>query len=134
METIKLYKIADSQGITVDFTNMPTVKSVCLSVDGKKFIAIDKSVRADSAEERVKLAHEIGHCENEGFYSLWEEESSRIDKEKKADMWAILNLVPLSELELAVKDGNEDLSLLAEHFGVTEAFMQKALQYYCEKI
>ena len=134
METIKLYKIADNQGITVDFTDMPTVKSACVSVGGKKFIAIDKGVRAGSAEERVKLAHEIGHCENEVFYSLGEEESKRKEKEKKADLWAILNLVPLSELELAVKDGHEDLGVLAEYFGVTEAFMQKALQYYCEKI
>ena len=134
METNKLYKIADNQGITVDFADMPTVKSACLSVGGKKFIAIDKGVRSGSAEEKVKLAHEIGHCENESFYFLGEEEQARKTKEKRADMWAILNLVPLCELELAVRSGKEDISLLAEHFGVTEAFMQKALQYYCEKI
>ncbi len=133
METIKLYKIADNQGITVDFTHMPNVKSACISIGGKKFIALDKGVRYGSAEEKVKLAHEIGHCENEGFYSLGEQEQTRKSQEKKADLWAILNLVPLDELEQAVKSGKEDISLLAEHFGVTEAFMQKVLQYYCEK-
>ena len=134
METIKLYKIADNQGITVDFADMPTVQSACITIGGKKFIAMDKGVRYGSAEEKVKLAHEIGHCENEGFYFLGEQDEARKSKEKRADLWAILNLVPLKELELAVKSGKEDISLLAEHFGVTEAFMQKALQYYSEKI
>ena len=133
METIKLYKIADREGITVDFPHMPNVKSVCISLNGKNFIAIDKGVRYGSAEEKVKLAHEIGHCASNGFYSVGEEAKSREDKEKRADSWAIENLVPLSELEQAVKNGQEDVLALAEHFGVTSDFMQKALRYYSEK-
>ena len=133
METIKLYKIADREGIRVDFPHMPNVKSACISLNGKNFIAIDKSVRYGSAEEKVKLAHEIGHCASNGFYSVGEEIKDREEKERKADSWAIENLVPLSEIELAIKNGQEDVLALAEYFGVTESFMQKALQYYLEK-
>ena len=133
METIKLYKIADREGIRVDFPNMPNVKSACISLNGKNFIAIDKSVRYGSAEEKVKLAHEIGHCRSNGFYAVGEDLKDREEKEKKADSWAIENLVPLSELEQAIKNGQEDISALAEYFGVTEHFMQKTLQYYSEK-
>lgn len=133
MEIIKLYKIADREGIRVDFPHMPNVKSACISLNGKNFIAIDKSVRYGSAEEKVKLAHEIGHCASNGFYSVGEEAKNRQDKEKRADSWAIEHLVPLSELEEAAKNGQEDILSLAEHFGVTEVFMQKALQYYSEK-
>lgn len=133
METIKLYKIADREGITVDFPHMPNVKSVCISLNGKNFIAIDKEVRYGSAEEKVKLAHEIGHCASNGFYSVGEETKKREDKEKRAESWAIENLVPLSELEQAVKNGHEDLLALTEYFGVTVDFMQKALRYYSEK-
>ena len=133
METIKLYKIADREGIRVDFPHMPNVKSACISLNGKNFIAIDKGVRYGSAEEKVKLAHEIGHCASNGFYSVGEEIKDREEKERKADSWAIENLVPLSELELAIKNGQEDVFVLAEYFGVTESFMQKALQYYSEK-
>lgn len=133
MEIIKLYKIADREGIRVDFPHMPNVKSACISLNGKNFIAIDKGVRYGSAEEKVKLAHEIGHCASNGFYSLGEVAKERKDKEKRADTWAIENLIPLSELEQAVKNGQEDISTLAEHFGVTVDFMQKALQYYSEK-
>ncbi len=133
METIKLYKIADREGIRVDFPNMPNVKSACISLNGKNFIAIDKSVRYGSAEEKVKLAHEIGHCASNGFYSVGVHLKDREENEKKADSWAIENLVPLSELEKAIKNGQEDILELAEYFGVTESFMQKTLQYYSEK-
>lgn len=132
METTRLYKIAENSNIIVDFRALPHTKAFCISHGGKKYIAMDKNLCGSSAEERVALAHELGHCKTEGFYSTESPLVYRIRFEKKAELWAILNLIPKDELLSAIAKGNETVSTLAEHFSVTEEFMQKAIKYYSE--
>lgn len=133
METNKLYSIAESCGVTVDFINIPDTKAMVLELYGKSFLAIDKNVRSGSAEEKVLLAHELGHIETSTCYKLHSPLSARRLCEKQADRWAIKTLVPLSELLEAFKNGNETVQALAETFQVTEEFMQKAIEFYCYK-
>lgn len=133
METNKLYSLAETEGVTVDFINIPNTKAMVLKLYGKTFLAIDKAVRADSAEERVLLAHELGHIQTDSCYGLHSPLTLRKFCEKKADRWAINTLVPLDALVDAYKNGNETVQSLAEIFGVTEDFMEKALEFYCSK-
>lgn len=132
MEINKLYNLARNAGITVDFVKMPHAKGVSVRYNDKDFVAIDKDMGYGSAEEKVTLAHEIGHCETGAFYDPSAALPVRQKPERQADRWAIKTLVPESELENAVKNGCESVASLAEFFGVTEAFMQKAIRYYCE--
>ena len=81
-------------------------------------------------EEKVKLAHELGHCETGSFYNRWAMLDVRQKHENRADKWAIRKLVPESDLDRALRDGHTELWDLAEQFGVTEDFMQKAVWYY----
>jgi len=131
MEINKLYSIAESEGVTVDFINIPVAKAMALKLYGKTFLAIDKDVRSGSAEERVLLAHELGHIQTDSCYGLSSPNSARRLCERQADRWAIKALVPFGELLKAYKNGNETVQALAETFGVTEEFMQKALEFYC---
>lgn len=133
METKKLYKLAESGGIRVDFCSLPHTRAFCINLSGKKFIAVDKSVAAESSEERVILAHELGHLKTDALYSPDAPEIYRKRFERKADGWAINRLIPLSSLRSAIKNGNESVSALADYFSVTEEFMQKAIKYYTEK-
>lgn len=133
METSKLYSLAEKKGVTVDFVNIPSTKAMVLELYGKTFLAIDKDVRSDSAEERVLLAHELGHIQTDSCYGLHSPLPLRKFCENKADRWAIKTLVPLDALVNAYKNGNETVSSLAEIFGVTEEFMGKALEFYCTK-
>ena len=66
----KLYLEAEQSGITVLCgAELSLTKSVSVELpDGEMFIGIDDSVMRSRAEERVHLAHEIGHCVTGAMY------------------------------------------------------------------
>ena len=130
MEINTLYNIAETKGITVDFLSLKENPALCLELGGKGFIALDKGLVGRSFAERVALAHELGHLLAGALYKPGEDNASVLKHEQAAQKWAIKILVPLEELIKALKEGNENLSLLAERFEVTEEFMQKALAFY----
>ena len=133
METQKLYKIAERERIAVDFADLPHTRAFCIKFGGKKFIALDKNVCSESNEERVILAHELGHLKTDSLYSPDIPPLYRKRYERRADIWAINLLIPLASLRRAYKEGSETVNALAEYFSVTEEFMQKAIKYYSEK-
>lgn len=133
METKRLYKMAERGNVAIDFTPLPSTKAFCIVIGGKKYIAIDKGIRPESNEERVVLAHELGHLKADALYGLDSSPIYRRRLEKRADGIAFGLLVPLRALKQAIKSGDESVSALAEHFSVTEDFMQKAIKYYSEK-
>lgn len=130
MEITRLYNIAEDEGISVSFLALPETKGISLELNGDYHIALDSDSSKSPSEEKVILAHELGHCVSGGLYGISEDSLIRIRLEKKAARWAIERLVPLSELKNAIKCGDEALSCLAERFGVTEEFMQKAIKHY----
>lgn len=129
METLKLYNLAEKSGITVDRFSLPENGSVSLLHDGKLYIALDSNIKTN-AEERVCLAHELGHCETLGFYNMYAPVDVRSKHENKADRWAIKRLVPEEKYRRALRNGYTDINSLAEFFDVTDEFMEKAVQYY----
>ena len=129
MELNALYEHADNSGVIIecyDFTYSPSVsildEDVC-------YIGINPFMLQSEAEEKVKLAHELGHCETGAFYNRYALCDIREKHERKADKWAIKKLIPEDELKQALKFCRNRFEL-AEFFGVTEDFMQKALDYY----
>ncbi|MBE6797723.1 MAG: ImmA/IrrE family metallo-endopeptidase [Ruminococcaceae bacterium] len=133
MKTEKLYKIAEELNIRLDFFPLPLNKSVAVSLNDRYYIALDPREVTSPARERVCLAHELGHCETGSFYNAYSPFDVRAKHEQKADKWAIEKLVPLSELKTALKEGYADNAALADHFSVTEDFIDKALKYYADK-
>ena len=133
METLKLYNLAEKSGITVDRFSLPENGSVSLLHDGKLYIALDSNIKTN-AEERVCLAHELGHCETLGFYNMYAPVDVRSKHENKADRWAIKRLVPEEKYRRALRNGYTDINSLAEFFDVTDEFMEKAVQYYSKNI
>lgn len=130
METEKLYKIAESKNITLDFYPMPKSVSAALEMGGKYFVAIDPMVLSSSALERVCLAHELGHCETGSTYNIYSPLDLRAKHENRANKWAVDILIGRKALENAIKKGYRDICSLAEYFSVTEDFMKKALEVY----
>lgn len=128
---LSLYAYAEQQGIDVDWFNMLQTSSLSLPLpDGSCCIAIDPWKMDTLADETVSLAHELGHCETGSFYNRWAKLDLCQKHENRADKWAIRRLIPEDELDQAVADGCENLCSLAEHFGVTEQFMKKAVCWY----
>ena len=132
METNKLYNIAENQGITVDFISLCENPALSLELNGKGFIAIDKNLTGTPAAEKVALAHELGHLATGALYSAGADCLTVGKMERAAQKWAVNALVPYRELLKALEAGEEDLTFLAARFGVTEDFMQRAIQYYSE--
>ncbi len=128
MEVNKLYIIAEKQGVKVDRFLLKDNLSVSVKYNDSLFVGIDNDL--SGAKEKVCLAHELGHCATSSFYNIYSPFDIREKHEKKADRWAIKKLVPKTLFTKALKSGYDNVYLLAEYFGVTTDFMQKAVDLY----
>lgn len=126
-----LYNFAGDNNVRVDSFRLHGCKSLSLcDDDGDCFIAMDPFCPTTCAEERVRLAHELGHCLSGGFYNHFSPVDDRRQKERRADIFAYRLLIDNKELKRLLESGTGSLWELAEHFNVTEEFMEKAVEYY----
>ncbi len=126
-----LYDFAEQLDITIFSFFLPNSKSLALEDDDNYYIGIDDERLESSKDERVHIAHELGHCVTGAFYN----ENSPVDNRGKcettADRWAVKKLINKDELKKQIKRGLE-IWELAEYFNVTEDFIQKAYHLYFE--
>ena len=126
-----LYAAAKKQNIPILSFPMPENGSMSLRLeDGSCCIGVDGSVLDGGRQERVHIGHELGHCMTGSFYNRYSPYDLRQRHENRADKWAILRLVPEAELDEAIAEGCCELWALADRFGVTEAFMRKAICFH----
>ena len=126
-----LYDLATQENIQV--IRYPRAENGSMSLqleDGSCWIGIDESVLDGGVQERVHMAHELGHCLTGSLYNRHTRFDIRQRHENRADKWAISHLIPVDALDEAVADGCCEIWELAERFGVTEQFMKKAVCYY----
>ena len=131
MDILNLYNLAEQQNIEV--LQFPLTDNGSMSIiadNGACYIGMDKSIQDGNVQERVHLGHELGHCLTGSFYSIHTAVDSRQRHENRADKWAVKKLIPVDALDQAVADGHTEIWELAEHFGVTEDFIRKAVCYY----
>ena len=128
---LELYRYAEGQNIRVDAFPLGKTESLSLRRgDGGSCIAIDPFAVRDTADEKTKLAHELGHCMTGAFYTVQSGADVRVRCENRADKWEVRALVPEQALREAVAAGHYEVWDLAEHFGVTEDLMRKAIRLY----
>ena len=131
MELSGLYAYAKQENIEVISFPMEQNGSMSLQAEnGSCYIGMDASTQDGGIQERVHLVHELGHCATGSFYSIHTAIDCRQRHENKADKWAIQTLIPVEELDAAVAEGCTEFWELAEHFGVTEDFIRKAVCFY----
>lgn len=131
MEVQALYRLASQQNIGI--YRFPMAENGSMSVmdeDGSCYVGMDEGICDNGVRERVHLAHELGHCVTGSFYNRYTPYECRKRQENKADKWAVKTLIPVQALDDAVAMGCTELWELAEHFGVTESFMKKAVCLY----
>ena len=130
---IDLYDYAAAQGYDVFFYHFTVDGLDSLSVqdsDQHCYIAMDPFKVSSSADEFCKGLHEIGHCDTGSFYNRETPFDIRQKHENIADKRAIELCISADELHAAQENGYTEIWELAEHFGVTEDFMQKAICWY----
>lgn len=131
MTITSLYDFAQQQNIPVLTTPLPRTGSMSVMADsGACYIGMDPGVCDGGVSERVHLSHELGHCATGSFYNIYAAVDNRRRHENRADKWAIERLIPVEALDDAIAHGYAQLWELAEHFGVTEDFIRKAVCYH----
>jgi hypothetical protein len=126
----KLTEFARSRGTNVYEYPLPQTRSVSAKLGEDCFIGIDSTRLTAPGELAVCLAHELGHCETEAFYSVYSPLLTRDKLERRATVWAIKHTVPKNALDALIESGVAEEWELAEHFGVTVEFMHAAIEYY----
>lgn len=127
---IRLVDYAERAGISVYYGKIPLCESMSLYSGGNYYIAIDLFAVRSMADGAVKTAHELGHCETGSFYNKYSPADVRSRHEYRADKWAAHALIKPDELKAAMENGCTEWWQLAEHFGVTEEFLRRAVYIY----
>lgn len=131
---VELYDYASEKGYDVHFYDLDLDGLESISTmrvrDRKCFVAIDPYKIQSVADELTKGLHEIGHCDTGAFYNEDSPFDIRMKHENKAWKQAISLLLSPEDLDAAVADGYTEIWSLAEHFGITEELMQKAVCWY----
>ena len=131
MTLTELYDISESENVPVYSFQMNECESISVLQDGNCFVAIDPMKLQSETEEKEKLSHELGPCATGAFYNRYAACDIREKHERRANIWSIKKLIPKDELLKALDDCFcANRFELAEHFGVSEDFMQMALDYY----
>ena len=126
-----LHRLAVCKGARIDYAPLAAAQAVAVKYGGQFFIGLDYAIAENSPEERIVLAHELGHIHTDAFYGMRAPEPVRKRAEMLAERWAVKQLVPKAELCSLLAQGKESWEL-AEHFNVTEDFMRKACYFYFE--
>jgi len=124
----ELLKEADKLGLIVKEKPLRAYKG---RIKGIK-IAIKKDIDSE-AEKACVLAEELGHYYTSVGDILDQSKIENRKQERRARAWAYERLVSLKKLIEASNQGIRNRYELAEFLGVSERFIEEAIQYYKEK-
>lgn len=124
----KLYQEMEQEGIRI--INHPFTHCKSIALEQEKVVGIDPCQLVDSVEEYTILIHEKGHFDSGAFYDPDSACLLRGQAESRANRAAIRQYIPEDVLRDCLKTGIRHRWELAEYFGVTEDFMEKAIRYY----
>ncbi len=129
-KVLSLYEELRRRGVRFYHWNMGEDQAATMEMDGRWAVFMDFANIPTAAEELVIVAHEGGHVSTGATHRV-DSPYDLVEKhEYKADKWAVQRLIGREELAAAVEAGMTAPWELAEHFGVTEDFMRKALCWY----
>lgn len=134
MRLEELYETAASENIDIYSAALPKTQSISImDSDLNCYIGLDYSLIHSEAEEKRRLAHEIGHCIRGAFYNRYSKLDLISKHEYSADKWACETLLPKEDMLEAFKLGYVEVWQLAEYFDVPEELVKKALWIHFDK-
>lgn len=132
MKTNKLYKLAEKENIKIYDYNIPDVFGMFVNID--KINAITLSKNLTSYEEKSTLAEELGHYYYGATYPINCSDLQLISKQEyRARKWAYNVLIPVEDLVSAIKNGLDNIDVLADYFEVPRRFVSDCIDYYKER-
>lgn len=125
-----LIAYAESEGIPIFYGNIPCTKSMSIWYNKQAYIAIDPNLVESSADGKVKIGHELGHCLTGSFYTRCSPLDILEKHEYRADKWAAHRLMPPEVLQRVMQEGYTELWQIAEQLDLTESFVKRAISIY----
>ncbi|MFB5193175.1 ImmA/IrrE family metallo-endopeptidase [Alicyclobacillus fastidiosus] len=135
-----LLRVVKTEGIFLSFQNLTDSPEPVLGIhfcDQDKqqpFIVLERELKNDLPAYRCVLAELLGHHLASFEANISYPYTSCWPRKHPADIaamkWATTFLIPTKKLDNAFANGITAVSALAEHFGVTEWFMQYKLDIF----
>lgn len=125
-----IYQMAEEHDIDVDDIDFIEVKSISIQHNKECHIAINTKKIPTRTEEKVILAHELGHCKTGSFYNKNNPYDLICKHEYKANRQAVLDLVPYEDLLIAIEHGYHERWELADYFDVPDDFIDEVVKHY----
>lgn len=122
---IDLLDFAEARGYRVDTRIMTAPAFSVKTPSGLCGICIN----SEKMHDAETIAHEIGHCETDSFYTALTPCETVGRCEARAEHWAIKKLAPKSEIRRLMKEHRETWEI-AEILGVSDRFLAEAMEYY----
>ncbi|HHY23567.1 MAG TPA: ImmA/IrrE family metallo-endopeptidase [Clostridiaceae bacterium] len=130
MTLLELYNLAEKEDIEIDYFPMKEVTAMSFP---EGWIALNADKINTSVEEKVYLAHELGHYMTGSFYNVNSKLDVKSRHENRANRWAIKKLVPKTKFKKAIRSGFREPWELAEYLEVPDSFVKEAAKYYKAK-
>lgn len=126
-----LYDVAEENNIPIIPFPLKETGSISIQDEDKAcYIGLDEHTINTESEQKVHLAHELGHCVTGSFYNRYSPLDVRQKHEYRANKWAVKHLISEAELDEAVAEGCTEIWSLAEYFNVTEDFMKMVVCWH----
>ncbi|MGN0984363.1 MAG: ImmA/IrrE family metallo-endopeptidase [Gemmiger sp.] len=132
MNLADVYKDVEQTGAKIYPYNIGFCDAATLEMNGKYAIFLDFSKFDTLADMTWSLGHEAAHCATGCTHKLSSSYDLIEKHEFKANRYAIEKYLPVSALCAAMRGGCTTVYDLAQHFGVPEAAIRQALQYWTE--
>ncbi len=123
---ISLCNIAEKNNISIDYFPMKRLEAFSMP----NVIVINPNLVRTVRQNRECMAHELGHHLKNAFYRIDSTLETRARQEERATRWAVQELVPKAELQVAIKKGYTEIWQLAEYFDVSYEFMTDAIRVH----
>jgi len=131
MELKELYQLAENRDIRVEHFHLEANKALTAEyIPGSFAIALDDKKIENKTEEKMCIAHELGHCESGAFYMAQSPFETIGRCEARVFRWELDKMLPYEKLEKAFKKGYTESWELAEYFDLPEDFVRKAVKHY----
>lgn len=122
-----LYKLAQENNIDIISAELPTTESCSVRVDGEYYIGMDSALYGP--EERIHLAHELGHCMSGAMYNVYAPLDNRAKHELRAEQWSLRRLIPRDILTDKLAQGYNAWDI-ADMLNVPVRYVSKAYDMY----
>lgn len=119
---------AEERHIEITDFDLPKCKACSLCIRDGYYIGLDKQL--SHIQRKDALMHELGHCETDSFYDRLTGANTVSRMEARASRWAYSHFARPEDIVAAINAGCRMLYEFAEHFDITEHFMQGVFDYY----